>query len=84
MTAEDLLPKLTKVHRSPNGWESRCPAHDDQRASLSVGVGTDGRVLLTCHAGCTADAITGALGIEVKDLFPPSENGNAKRQEVAC
>jgi hypothetical protein len=83
MTAEELLPKLTKVHRSPNGWESRCPAHHDQRASLSVGVGTDGRVLLTCHAGCTADAITGALGIEVKDLFPPSENGNGKRQEVA-
>lgn len=83
MTAEELLPKLTKVHRNPNGWGARCPAHDDQRSSLSVGVGTDGRVLLTCHAGCTADAITGALGIEVKDLFPPSENGNGKRQEVA-
>jgi putative DNA primase/helicase len=32
-------------------WSCRCPAHDDQRPSLSIRDGSDG-VLLTCHAGC--------------------------------
>jgi putative DNA primase/helicase len=62
-----------KVQRQGDGWVSRCPAHDDHRHSLSIGVGRDGRALLTCHAGCTLDAITAALGLLTTDLFPPKQ-----------
>jgi hypothetical protein len=55
-----------------DGLVTCCPAHHDRRASLSVGAGNDGRVLVKCHAGCTAQQIVGTLGLELRDLFPPS------------
>lgn len=57
-------------------YSARCPAHDDDTASLSVGVRQDGTVGLYCHAGCDAAAVCSALGITTADLFP---NGKAKR-----
>ena len=55
---------------------ARCPAHDDQTASLSVSSGNDGRILLKCHAGCSAQQIVGAMGLTMRDLYleqqPPS------------
>lgn len=50
-------------------WSARCPAHDDRRSSLSVSIGDGGRVLLNCHAGCSAEEITSSLGLSMKDLF---------------
>lgn len=49
-----------------------CPAHDDSSPSLSVKDGED-RVLVYCHAGCSIEAITEALGIKVSDLFYDQE-----------
>jgi hypothetical protein len=37
-----------------------CPAHDDQRPSLSLSV-QDNKVLLHCFAGCSQDAVIDAL-----------------------
>lgn len=51
------------------GWACRCPAHDDRNPSLSIHAGDDGRVLLNCHAGCTVDAVCGAIGLRPSDLF---------------
>jgi len=76
--------------RCGKSWKARCPAHDDRNPSLSVGAGSDGRVLLYCHAGCPAENIVRALGLEMRDLMPakasryagfsqakPSGNGRA-------
>ena len=68
MTVEDLLPRLEAVRRSSRGYQARCPAHDDRTPSLSVRDGERG-ILVKCWAGCELIAITGKLGIEVKDLF---------------
>ena len=38
------------------GYQSLCPAHDDNKPSLSINEGTDERVLLHCHAGCEPSA----------------------------
>src|ERR1700691_4378390 len=65
--------------RSGDGWASCCPAHDDANPSLSISEGTDGRVLLYCHAGCTLDEITDSLEITVKDLFPAKPSKNATK-----
>lgn len=64
--------KLEGLKETGTGWVARCPAHDDRHASLSIGVGTDGRVLVHCHAGCTPGAILDALGMRLVDLFPSS------------
>ena len=62
-----------------NQYEARCPAHDDAKASLSISTGTDGRILLKCHAGCSVDAILEKIGLDKKDLFPT--NGNKQKSE---
>jgi hypothetical protein len=50
--------------------KAQCPAHDDNRASLSVGPRRDGKgVVITCHAGCDIADIVAALGLSVSDLF---------------
>ena len=70
MTTQDILSRLQGVKGVHGQWTARCPAHDDQQNSLSVGEGDDGRVLLRCHAGCDVDRITAALGLSPADLFP--------------
>jgi len=47
--------------RSGAGWMARCPAHGDRTPSLALRDGSDGRVLVFCHAGCSQDAVIDAL-----------------------
>jgi hypothetical protein len=55
-------------------YEARCPGHQDRKASLSISIGNDGRLLLHCHAGCDLNHVLQSAGLETKDLFPV--NGN--------
>ena len=68
-TLEKILGKLPDARETASGWMARCPAHEDRKASLSIGEGADGRVLLRCHAGCDHKKIVSALGLEERDLF---------------
>lgn len=70
MSLEQLLAKLPDAKKSGKGYVTRCPAHEDRRASLSVSAGADGTVLIHCHAGCTPEAIVAAVGMTIRDLFP--------------
>ena len=75
---DNVLSRLQGVQKSGTGWKALCPAHDDQRQSLTVGVGGDGRVLLKCHAGCSVSDICSAMGLSVKDLFPGKGQGRGQ------
>ncbi|HUY88704.1 MAG TPA: DUF3987 domain-containing protein [Pirellulales bacterium] len=70
---EKVLAKLADFKKTAKGWEARCPAHEDRRASLSIAEGDDGRALVNCHAGCTVDAICSAIGLRVVDLMPTAD-----------
>lgn len=71
---ENVLARLEHVKKEAHGWTARCPAHDDQHSSLSIGTGRDGRVLLKCHANkCTNEQIVARLGLRMSDLFPPKD-----------
>jgi hypothetical protein len=64
------------------GWCCKCPAHDDRNPSLSIRAGDDGRALVCCHAGCSVDAVCGAIGLRPADLFTPDpsrRNGHAPK-----
>ncbi len=76
MTTKDVLQLLHGVKGKSPKWISLCPAHDDHNPSLSIKRGDDGRTLLHCHAGCSLDAITQALGLTTQDLF---ENDSSNR-----
>jgi hypothetical protein len=68
MTAVELARRVD-ARRGAKGWLARCPAHADRLPSLSITEGRDGRTLLRCFAGCTTEAIVGALGLKLGDLF---------------
>lgn len=80
MTFEETLSYLDIVRRYENKAQGRCPAHDDEQASLSI---TKGRrcTLLYCHAGCKREAIVRAAGLKMSDLFyderPPGRSWRA-------
>jgi len=70
-----FLSKLDGVKNNGSGWSARCPCRsDDNNPSLSIGQGSDGRVLVTCHRGipCEVGEICEAVGLKVSDLMPPS------------
>jgi hypothetical protein len=69
MTVDQLLDRLEHVRKVGRGWMALCPAHEDRKRSLSIAEGDDGRVLLNCFGGCTADRVTASLGLEIRDLF---------------
>src|ERR1700728_4760679 len=82
----EILARFPGAKKNGNGYMVRCPAHDDGHASLSIGAGKEGRVLVNCHAGCTAEMIVAKLGMKMSDLFPPREhhNGNGSPRKIAA
>jgi hypothetical protein len=57
-------------HRHHGQATAQCPVHDDRQPSLSVTEGADARVLVHCHAGCTAEQVCEALDLKLSALFP--------------
>ncbi|MFN7947022.1 MAG: AAA family ATPase [Blastocatellia bacterium] len=77
MRLENFVSLLKGVKQCGKGWKALCPAHEDRRPSLSISEGDNGRILLTCHAGCSTDAIVQASGLRMSDLFAePQERQN--------
>lgn len=66
---EKILERLSNIKKSGSGWLACCPAHDDQKQSLSINEGNDNKVLLHCHAGCDTNDILKALDLNVNELF---------------
>jgi len=82
MTAlDDVLAKLDGARQSGSSWSAKCPAHDDGNPSLSITERTNGDpgVVVHCHAGCTTEAVTAAIGMTVADLFDAKPTTEAKR-----
>jgi Protein of unknown function (DUF3631) len=70
---ELVLGKLDGVRQHGSYWKARCPAHDDNEASLSIARGTEQPVVFKCHAGCDRDVILDALGLTLADVSKPLE-----------
>jgi hypothetical protein len=85
LVAERLADRL--VNRRDDKLIARCPAHDDRKASLSVGIGADDRALVYCHAGCGLPDALEPLGLEPRDLFAgdvkPWTNDGLRRTDAA-
>jgi hypothetical protein len=69
MWLQDVLSSLTVKRQRGNVWDCKCPAHEDDVASLQVSSGADGRVLLHCKAGCDFFSIVTAMGYRPSDMF---------------
>src|SRR4051794_27657126 len=58
---ERVAKALGGASRSGNDWKARCPCHSDGTASLTLGIGDDGRLLWRCHAGCDQRSVLDEL-----------------------
>ena len=69
MTLDEFVSRLENAKRSGAGWIAKCPAHDDNRASLGVSQGDNGKILVKCYANCEFSAILASMQLEAKDLM---------------
>lgn len=68
---DKVLSCLDKVKPAgANKWKACCPAHNDKHPSLAITETSDGTVLLRCWSGCSTEKVVGAMGLEMRDLFP--------------
>jgi putative DNA primase/helicase len=61
MNLQDVLSCLQNVRACSGYYIARCPAHDDRTPSLSIREAQGGHIWLHCFAGCSFEAIRGAL-----------------------
>ena len=68
---EKIAKALGDAKRSGDGWGCKCPAHNDNTASLSISKGTKRDIIFHCHCELdTPSAIKVAEAVEhIKPLF---------------
>jgi 5S rRNA maturation endonuclease (ribonuclease M5) len=77
ISAKELANALGKAAPSGSGWMALCPVHDDRNPSLSITDGTDGRLLVKCHAGCGQEAVVEKL--KARGLWPKRNSAAGNR-----
>jgi putative DNA primase/helicase len=77
LNVADIIAYFPDAKHTSNGWQAKCPAHDDSVASLSIHQEGDGKVLLHCHAGCEPEIVLRAVGLKLSDLFPERERSGS-------
>jgi hypothetical protein len=78
MLVTEFLGLLRDVRPRGNYWLALCPAHHDQRQSLSVKRGRNQAILVKCHAGCQTKAVVEAIGLHLADLFNDRRRAQAR------
>lgn len=77
---DNILQAFPALKRNGSGWKCRCPAHEgNSNTSLSLTPGDDGRVLVHCFAGCSAESVCSAVGLRLADLMPAKSNGHTPK-----
>jgi len=84
MTLQEFISNLKNVSGNPNQLIASCPAHEDDNPSLAVSIGTEGQIIMHCHAGCETRDVLGALGMSIADLYvdTSSDNQDFEREHV--
>jgi len=80
--AADIAHRCANPRKVKHGWQVCCPAHGDDRASLSITPEGE-KVLIHCHAGCDYQAILDALHLQPSDLRVNPAN-SAKPQFICA
>ena len=82
-TFNGILNGLKSMSKSGNEYNAICPAHDDRRSSLSLAL-EGGKILITCHAGCSLETICQSLSppIKVYQLFQKSADVLRDKQKA--
>ena len=82
--ANNLLGMLQGVKsRGRDSWVACCPAHDDKYPSLKIDI-KDGKILIKCWSGCSAEDILEAFGLKFSDIFenPVYQRSSGKKPTI--
>ena len=67
---EKILSKLEHEDKGDGHYQAHCPAHRDEKPSLSIKeTEPGGKVLLYCHAGCDYFDILKAMDLTEDELY---------------
>ena len=77
MYISEVLSRFKSVKKTSNGYRVQCPCHNDRNPSLDIAE-KDGKILLYCHAGCSAEDILRSVDLNMKDLFNVGLEGKIK------
>jgi hypothetical protein len=80
--AADLRTAIDAVKHDGRQHMATCPAHEDGTASLCVGRGDKGGIVLSCMAGCATEDVLDRAGLTYQDVMPPTTT-TSKRRIVA-
>mgnify|MGYP001426057280 CR=1 FL=1 len=70
MQLEQIIQRFDiKRRHSNNSYQVKCPAHEDNQASLTISQDENNKILLYCHAGCNSENILHKVGLSISDLF---------------
>lgn len=69
--------KGVQERKSGTSWSACCPAHEDDKPSLSINIGQSGNLVVSCHSpqACSAPEIMKAVGLTMGDLFASDKPG---------
>ncbi|SVE27844.1 uncharacterized protein METZ01_LOCUS480698, partial [marine metagenome] len=70
--------KLKQVTKTNNGIVGCCPAHKDQKPSLTASC-NDKKILVKCQTGCTFEEIVTAVEMKQSQFFTPKEKTPPKK-----
>ena len=71
MTFSDVVRRFDGVKSIGNNRvQCRCPCHADDKASLSITLSDNGRILFYDHAGCSTKDILDRVGLTFADITP--------------
>jgi hypothetical protein len=82
---EDFPYIFSHVRETKQGYEARCPAHDDRQTSLSISEADDGRILICCSAECSPEDIINAVAlsdhfVDLKIVLSLKQHAKMKRR----
>ncbi|KIQ62418.1 hypothetical protein TR51_25610 [Kitasatospora griseola] len=82
MDFSEVLARFADVtEHNDGGYLALCPAHGDSRPSLRIWRGDDGKVRLTCRAGCSTGNVITAVGLTWPALFDVTGEGKTVPKE---
>jgi putative DNA primase/helicase len=82
LTEQDVLGPLQAVKGAGDcKWTAKCPAHEDDRRSLSICL-DGGKWLFKCFAGCSFSEIIGRIGISAAECFPEDERRGREKKPI--
>lgn len=76
MQFTEILERFKQVtEEADGGYLALCSAHADSRPSLRIWLGDNGKVRLTCRAGCDNSDVIKAAGLRWPDMFKATGEG---------